>query len=714
MTHYAGATAIGWALAAAIGVAVPAVASEKLEFAPAATWVRPILAPAPADRDQAHDIYAVLNRSLQVRLGDDGDSTYWETLVQIQTPRGLGIARPTVQWDPINATIIINKAHLIRNGQVIDLLARGQTFTVMRRETQLEKAIMDGELTAVLQPDGVEVGDIIDFAYTRVRRIAALGGKSESLWSNIGVGPAAKRDTRFTWQAKKPVRWRLSDDMPVPSIIRTGDEVEMSLNLDAYKRPDSQDMAPDRFNRFGEVQLSEFASWSQVSALIAPYYDQAARLTEASPLKAEVAKIRALSSDPKVQAAAALHLVQQKIRYTYVELGEGGFVPPSADLTWLRRWGDCKAKSALLTALLRELGISADPALVNTVNGNGLNERLPALVLFDHVIVRSVIDGKPYWLDGTLAADGGLDDLSPPDEEWALPMTAQGEELQSLVGPPLTRPQVELHVALDASKGLDGPVGIHIDVASHGSAAVTQDQRWQTVRPDDVDAAIRKYWKGMYPGAEIGAHTEYFDPAAMEMHYVMDGTTRLKSIALAGSDRRVYSVPNVEVAYGSDVPERTPGLHADAPVSLDFPVFNRTTVTLRLPDAGRGYEAAGQQIDRILAGLEMKRRFGIVDGVFTAEISRRTLAPEISLTEVKASADEIDALSESGILVLTPGAVSGAPVVNGSPASAESDDSHTEIVPARARSPIEGAPEQIDPAGMSIVDLGDFYAGGRK
>ena len=94
---------------------------------------------------------------------------------------------------------------------------------------------------------------------------------------------------------------------------------------------------------------------------MAPYYDKAAVLAPSSPLKAEVATIRALSDDPRVQAAAALHLVQQKVRYLYVRANDG-FVPPSVDLTWLRRWGDCKAKTALLVALLRELGITADPA----------------------------------------------------------------------------------------------------------------------------------------------------------------------------------------------------------------------------------------------------------------------------------------------------------------------------------------------------------------
>jgi hypothetical protein len=51
-----------------------------------------------------------------------------------------------------------------------------------------------------------------------------------------------------------------------------------------------------------------------------------------------------------------------------------------------------------------------------------MNERLPSLAAFNHVIVRAIIDGKVYWLDGTRTGDkSGLDVLRPPPHRWALP-----------------------------------------------------------------------------------------------------------------------------------------------------------------------------------------------------------------------------------------------------------------------------------------------------
>ena len=76
-----------------------------------------------------------------------------------------------------------------------------------------------------------------------------------------------------------------------------------------------------------------------------------AKLASDSPIKAEAARIRAASPDPKVQAGLALALVQDQIRYLFLGLDGGGYRPTPADETWKRRLGDCKAKSVLLLAL---------------------------------------------------------------------------------------------------------------------------------------------------------------------------------------------------------------------------------------------------------------------------------------------------------------------------------------------------------------------------
>ncbi len=663
----------GWALAQACHAAE----APPLSFAPAADWVRPVVPAAPAHEVSKAD-HAITNRSIQVRYSDDGNQIYAETMVRIQTPRGLSAARPTVEWEPGAETVVVNKAQLIRDGQVIDLLARGQSFIIIRREPDLDHAMINGDLTAVLQPDGVEVGDIVDFAYTTTRRNAVLGPLSEDIWSGMGSGVVGKREYRFLWPAGKLMHWRFSDDLPIPNIVTANGETELTINTDGYVRPPVPDQAPDRYGRWGEVQFSQFSTWAEVSARMAPYYDKAAVLTPDSPLKAEVARIRALSDDPKVRAAAALRLVQQKVRYLYVRANDG-FVPPSADLTWLRRWGDCKAKTALLVALLRELGVTADPALVDIDAGDGMDQRLPALALFDHIMVRATIGGRVYWLDGTHDIDGTLDQINVPGERWALPVTAAGETLQPLVVPPFDRPMAERHLELDATAGLDAPAKAHAEVVVRGHRALDANTDWQETLPEQMDARMRLYWKQQYPWITVDSLDQSFDPATAEMHYVMDGQAQMRWTKAKDGQPRFLETDGYTVVEGFKAPNRKKGLHDDAPVKVsDYPDYVRSTETIRLPNDGKGISVIGRPIDETVDGTAMKRTFGVKDGAFSLETIERTVTPEIPLAEAMGGADEMKTLSVSRVFLQaqpgTPvGDSGGATAADGTPAAGQGD-----------------------------------------
>ena len=82
-------------------------------------------------------------------------------------------------------------------------------------------------------------------------------------------------------------------------------------------------------------------------------------------------------------------------------------VPQNLSEVWRRRFGDCKEKSLLLVWLLRELGIKADPVLVNTDMGSGLARWLPSPAVFNHVVVRIDFDGGELWIDPTNTYRGG-------------------------------------------------------------------------------------------------------------------------------------------------------------------------------------------------------------------------------------------------------------------------------------------------------------------
>jgi hypothetical protein len=118
-------------------------------------------------------------------------------------------------------------------------------------------------------------------------------------------------------------------------------------------------------------------------------------------VQAVVADIRKAGGTPAEQALRALQFVQEQIRYVSISIAQGGFRPSSPEQVLERRFGDCKDKSLLLTTLLRQLGMDAQPALVNTRRGRVLDSRLPTPYAFNHAIVRMRLGNDTYWLDGT-------------------------------------------------------------------------------------------------------------------------------------------------------------------------------------------------------------------------------------------------------------------------------------------------------------------------
>ncbi len=635
-------------------VPVTAGAGEALKYAPAADWVRP-MTPGEAVHSTVRADHAMLGRSVQVLLHDGGGDDYVETFVRLQTPGGLGLGRPTVTWDPTEETVTINKVQIIRGGQVIDLLARGQSFFVMRRETQLNNALLTGALTAMMEPEGLQVGDVIDFAYTRNRNVTEAGTSAMTYIVAPNPGTVGKTEMRFLWDNDRPMHWRLTPDMPVPNVVHGPVLTEFSIDLTNYIAPPSQAYVPDRDTEFTSAQFSQYASWQAVSAQIAPYYDRAIVLTANSPLHAEVERIRALSSDPKVRAAAALHLVESAIAYAAVPGHEDGNVPPAADLTWVRRWGDCKAKTALLTALLHALDIDATPVLVDTEDGDGMDARLPSMGLFDHIIVRSVIDGHTYWLDGTRDVDGSLDQLEPAPEEWALPVTDAGETLQRIVLTPFERPAIEHNLDLDVSAGLSAPVHARLEIVERGAKAFAENLKYSTLMPEALEDQLRADWLKDYDWLDFDTAQMQFDADAGEIHYVFDGHAHLQWMKDNSGAIVAYEVDVPRLISQVKPPPRTPGLFADAPVPLDFPAYSRNSETIHLPDGGKGYGVFGGAIDTTLIGLQLHRAVTFENGVVSIDESRRSLVSEVPVADIQASNSTLSAIHNDQVYISLPG-----------------------------------------------------------
>lgn len=607
-----------------------ASAATSLQFSPAPQWVRPTALPAPGAATQSAIKILLLDH--QVEFSPRTVSHYVESAVRIQTPQGLSIMGTVkLAWNPDTDVMVVHKVHILRGNQVIDVLGAGQTFTIARREVNLDYATIDGTLTAILEPTDLEVGDTLDVAYTLERTDPILAGASED---EVEISPTvsvAVAHVSALWPASVPVKWQaaqgLSGIRPVHAGSLSGIDMTMR-DLQPIVQPKG---APLRFLVDRRVDFSSYGSWADVAHRLVPLYESAARLSPGSPLQAEIARIRAASLDPKARAALALALVEDKVRYVFLGMNEGGLVPATADQTWSRRYGDCKAKTVLLIALLRGLGIDAQPVAVSVFRGDGIDARLPMIELFDHVLVRSVIDGKTYWLDGTRMGDTSLDRLHEPFYHWGLPLVAGGAQLMQMLPPPLSEPTIDQSIAIDATAGVAVPARVHAQTDIHGPAGVMLRARLDDLAPTQLDTTLREVWSRQSPNVKVLSVAASYDAQSAAERLTMDGTVTMNW------DGGSHDLANLNLGYKADL-KRDPGPNQDAPYAVPYPSFISTTETIKLPAAAKGFRAVGSDIERTLAAVEYRRHVGIEGGEVQATASVRSVAPEFPASE--AAADE--------------------------------------------------------------------------
>jgi len=639
-----------WAMAAVVLlIGVPAIAQE-VERAPTPAWVQPLVETATPSTPDGAPI-RIVTQDEQTRFTADGVDTYTLRRTRIQTTQGLGsLSTITASWAPPRQTVQVHSVRILRGDQVIDALD-GQEFQLLRRENNLESSMLDGVLTATLQPRDLRVGDILETAFTIHDDGGVLAPHRELLDGlNVGVIIDHYR-ARATWPAAMPMRYQGIGDWADATPRRVGAQWVLEIeerDLQPARMPDN---LPPRYYFNRTAQFTDFRDWSQVADMMVPLYARAATLEQGSPLAAEIERIRADNATPAAQAAAALRLVQQQVRYVALSMGEGGYVPASADDVWRARYGDCKGKTALLLALLHGLGIEATPALVSTRLGDGLDERLPLMSWFDHIIVRAVVDGQTWWLDGTRVEDRDLSTIRPPSFHWALPVRA-GAELEELVVPPSELPVTDITVTFDASTGLDAEGALSMDIAYTGDAATAFRQQVANIPAAQMQTLLMSAFD-KDDQVKVASVDSRYDESDHTFHLLMTGTSRLAWIA--GSGGRVLTLSETELATPTQA-ERV-DLYAawkDAPYSNTYPIRSRGRTRIVLPNGGEGFRIEGADQTVEAGGYRIERTARIIDGVADIVMTTTSLSDEVTASDMAAARTRNENLSGTVVRVRAP------------------------------------------------------------
>ena len=619
-------------------------------YQPTPDWV--LMATPPEKIAASDDKLQAVVLDNQIRVQNGVVWNYGESAQRVTSADALNkMGSIVLKWWPDHGDLIIHGVDIIRDGHRIDVLAQGQKFTVLRREANLENLMLDGLLTATLAAEGLRVGDILDLRYSTTFSDTTLQG-NVSASAGLVVEPVRVGfgRVRALWQDSDAINWKLYLTGATPKESRMGDWHEISVMLPIAKQPDAAAGAPGRYYKPQAIELSSFADWKTVSKIMAPLYVTDGLIQPGGSLDQEVQKIAQSTNDKRQRAALALQLAQNKVRYFLKAMDGGNYVPQAPEQTWATRFGDCKAKSLLLLAVLHQLGVEAEPIIANLNNGDMIPARIPSVAAFNHVLVLAHIDGQDLYLDGTGLGSMPEDLNDVPHLYWVLPVSANGADLLKVPDQYPARPMIEFISTIDMRGGINLPAATKLKFTYRGPMAGMMNTNLNRLdkegREKFLIGAIRQV-----PNFNGATSPEFeFDEAKATATITVDGVFQQN---WSRSNNRYEFDP---VGFTAPPPpDRSRAIWKDIPVFIPPTPFMSGRMVMLLPDKGKGISLDGDQQKQI--ELPGNRRYqydvSIKDGVLDINFKLNHAGGEISAADLPDLRKKIAELARHPVKVRT-------------------------------------------------------------
>ncbi len=475
---------------------------QNYSFSEKAAWIEPVeaaVAQAKPDDSGYGVIYTVIDE--QTLIGAAGYERYNHYAYKILNKYGLdNFSNIEIAFNPQYEKIALHEIRIIRGNERIELLDTNN-IRLSKREKDSYRRIYDETQTLLVILDDVMEGDVVEYSFTRIVDSSIPGNCfSDVIYFNWGI-PVEKIIARMA----------VPHGMELSIRDKSGVEPEIT-DVNGYKNYvwKTSRMNPMRYEQGVPnwviqdkyVEVSEFKEWCDVVKWAIPKYKDSFEVNEEIRQLAD--SIKSKTADVSARFIEALRYVRESIRYVSVAYSASGQLPHPASITIDRKYGDCKDKSALLVTLLRELGIVAYPALVNSYTTRGVKDKLPSGNAFDHVIVYAEVNGKKIFADPTMSySAGNLDNLEMPLYGVAL-ILKEGEDALTDIPQALpAQPNFETHEIFDVKGGYGKPGNLVAKSIYRGSGASEIRAMLASNSMEDIKANYKGYYTNFYEDVEI-------------------------------------------------------------------------------------------------------------------------------------------------------------------------------------------------------------------
>lgn len=621
----------------ALMVSSPASAGEQPLYQPVPSWVTD---PGPIDPGVKTQS-GLLRIDRQQRIEGDRVLAYQDIAARINSTEQLSaFGAWKLNWHPSKGDLIVHRAQIIRDDEVVDLTTNPDKLLVLRREQGLEQQWISGILTAALQIEGLRVGDIVRVSVTVTFQDPAQGGKAQLVEQLVGE-PLTVASGAFSieWPETEPVKWRVNVANASTKLRSANGITRLTVSQPLPKQPEWPAGAPARFAMPPLIEASSFASWEDVSRIAAQHYAVSASLIADGDLATRVDAIAQRTSDPLARAAAALRLVQDDIRYLFNGQSQGNYVPQSPMDTWQKKYGDCKAKTLLLMAVLNRLSLPAEAALVSSQYGDALPERLPSMAAFDHVIVRMPLGNRIYWLDGTTRGTRLADLADTPPFRYVLPLRATGSGLEAIAFHAAARPREQVELSFDASAGIYLPKPYKVKLALRDPALFAISEARTTLTPKQFNAAVDEIVTRYVPDANIVSRSIEVDDEA--------GVVAVEASGIANRIWRVVdgraelAIDTIVDGWNYDYDRARPDWAKISAVTGSINGY-RALTKIKLPDNGRGFVLKNAKtLNMRIGGFDIEVATKLADNMVEIDEAWRGALLEIPASDLAATREKL-------------------------------------------------------------------------
>lgn len=358
---------------------------------------------APVSEEEKQWGAAYLLDRKAVRLFENGKSTkFAQYVIRLTNPRLEDALRAQqIPYSPSREVVEVLSAERLRPSGEIEKAA---TIRDTGPSGKVSGMYIDQRSKTIVFND-LSAGDLVHVRY----RIDSIGenifggffGDVEAVQAGV-----PKRDVEYTViTPKSRPLYAASIRTKDPIVEERGDRTYMTWKYATVDALDIEPYAPPYPQLGSMVSVSTYENWAALGKWYARLFSDQLELDKAARDAGKRAVKGAKTDEEKIRRL--YDYVVKNTRYVGIELGIHGWKPYKASEVHRRRYGDCKDKATLLSALLRDNGVDATITLVRTSDRGVLPEDHATMWAFNHAI--TYIPSQKLFLDPTAEFSGSTE-----------------------------------------------------------------------------------------------------------------------------------------------------------------------------------------------------------------------------------------------------------------------------------------------------------------